>query len=171
MNEPNLNPVVQSATTAKAPEGRALQALREYGRASVLREVWTAARTAAFEASRGLQDAAISVPCFLTLLQRRDDHQGLTGLRSLPVVSQFGAMERSPFDYQRQGPAGQETRRQLKCIDPNDGFVLRVTRVEMRRLVVVPVHRNDDAEKAAKRWHTRDAPVVAWTGDPPACGP
>jgi hypothetical protein len=62
-------------------------------------------------------------------------------------------MQRSLFQYQRERAARKRASEDHQSFDFDQGFMLAVNRMEVRRLVVAKEHPDDDSEKPA---HLRD---------------
>lgn len=62
-------------------------------------------------------------------------------------------MERAPFLDQSQCACAQVTFQYRTIVDAKGSLIAAVFRVEMRRRMIVVVHRDDDAEKPAYLWH------------------
>ncbi len=58
-------------------------------------------------------------------------------------------MLQGPFRHQTHDPGRQPPAQHLKRLDLDDGLVPAVAGMEMRRRVIVVVHRDDDTEEPA----------------------
>jgi len=91
------------------------------------------------------------------LHQGRDRLQGLGLPRKLPILRQLIAMLGGPLENQRGRSLRKRSLQDGQSVDGKRRFVFTVAGMEMRRRVIVVVHRDDDAEETADLWH---APIV-----------
>jgi hypothetical protein len=95
------------------------------------------------------------LPVFLLgLLQRIDLDKRLLPLRPFPVAEQFILVLRCPFDHETKCPW-----REVACEDSkgyyiNQHLILSIKRMEMRRIVVIEKHLDDDPIKSGNFRHT-----------------
>ena len=75
-------------------------------------------------------------------------------MRARPVSQQFRLMERAPFLHQPQCACTQGAFQYRTIVDAKGGLIATVFRVEMRRRMIVLVHRDDDAEEPANLGHS-----------------
>src|SRR5439155_21483625 len=87
-------------------------------------------------------------------------------------------VSRAPLLDQSEGPPGQiGPRKDLARFDDDPAFVLRVADMEVRRVVVVGWHRDDDAVEVTDPWHVApfplesDGPHAGGSPPPPAEAP
>ena len=89
---------------------------------------------------------------FHTLIQRVYFYQSLTILHAFPVHHQFVLMLVEPLEDQMQ-----RTTRHLPShstrLNVDGGTIIIVAHVEVRRIVVGQIHRNDDSVEMANLWH------------------
>ena len=74
-------------------------------------------------------------------------------LHAAPVFQEFALMKRGPFEDHGGGPAWKCAFQGCNRFDSDLHFIAAVESVEMRRIVVVEVHSNNDAEEAADLGH------------------
>lgn len=91
------------------------------------------------------------------LHQGRDRLQGLGLPRKLPVQRQFIAVLGGPLEDQRGSSLRKRSLQDGESIDRKGRFVFTVAGMQVRRCVIVVVHRDHDAEKPADLRH---APIV-----------
>ena len=83
-------------------------------------------------------------------IQGRDGANRLSGTHAIPVVPEFGPVLGRPLENQSQNTPGQMSCFYFQGIQADHRFLFGVTCVEVRWLVVIPIHRDHDAEEAAK---------------------
>lgn len=87
---------------------------------------------------------------------KRGDPVGVRTLgECLPGCMEFRAMYLAPLVDQIMGALRESPSQQLRRLDVEQGLVLAVAGVEMRRAMIAGVHRDHDAEKAAELRHCR----------------
>lgn len=90
-----------------------------------------------------------------SLLKRLDGEQGLRHLGPLPVRDELAPAEARPFADQTLGHAGQRAVNDGPVLDAHLGFVPAVDGVEVRRIVVPPLHVDHDAVELGQPRHDR----------------
>lgn len=105
-----------------------------------------------------LQFGGIALPYAAhRLFQRSDREDGLLALDPGPVFPELGPVLAGPFEKQAHCAPWEPARLNFQRLQQNDDFIFGIACMEVRWLVVVPIHRNDDAEESAKRGHAWDA--------------
>ena len=89
---------------------------------------------------------------FHTLIQRVDFYQSLAILHALPVRHQFVLVLVEPLEDQMQCSARHLSRHSPRQ-NVDGGTILIVAHMEVRRVVVRQIHRNDDSVEVANLWH------------------
>ena len=94
----------------------------------------------------------------LILHQGRDRLQGLGLPRKLPVQRQFFTVLGGPLENQRGRSLRKRSLQDGQSIDREGRFMFAVAGMEVRRRVIVVVHRDNDSEETADLRHV---PIVA----------
>ena len=68
-------------------------------------------------------------------------------MNPLPVFPELRPVFAGPFEQQTHGAAGQTARSHFQCLETNHDFIFGIAGVKVRWLVIIPIHRNDYAEK------------------------
>lgn len=87
-------------------------------------------------------------------IKRFDIKGDLRILKVVPVLKKLLFMQVEPFVYKRQNSSGQSSLDE-SILYKNDGLVVVVPHVEMRRIVVVNIHIDDNPVKFAYLWHNK----------------
>src|SRR6266496_1509347 len=85
----------------------------------------------------------------MTSLQRRDGGERRPRASAIPIVFEFRAMQRRPLHDHTQNPMRQIPNQHRGSTDFQYSPMVAVAHVEVRRGVVVIVHRYDDTEESA----------------------
>lgn len=72
-----------------------------------------------------------------------------------PINKQFRLMQRCPFNDETQCAWRKGTREDREPIDVNQDFVFAIKRMEMRRIVIVKKHLDDNSEEPGYLRHRR----------------
>ena len=89
---------------------------------------------------------------FHTLIQWVDFYQSLAILHALPVRHQFVLVLVEPLEDQMQCTARHLSRHSPR-LNVDGGTILIVAHMEVRRIMVWQIHRNDDSVEVANLWH------------------
>src|SRR3990167_7316172 len=105
---------------------------------------------------------------FLSSNQRRDAPELTLRRQRCPVFHEFSLVHFSPLDDQPENARRKIALPQFQRSNTRHGAKFLVANVEMRRIVIVEVHRDHDSEEAADFRHgcaPTDYPVLAsWCG-------
>lgn len=85
------------------------------------------------------------------LLEGRDPLGRLIGMESMPVGEELALVERRPLDHERQGPRRKHPVQHTNRRDAELRLGARVRGVKVRRIVIVKVHADHNAEEPASR--------------------
>jgi len=106
---------------------------------------------------------------WLSLLERSNLQQFLLSLRPLPVDEEFLLVDRRPFDHEPHHARRQATGKDGQVANFDQSDVAAVLRMEMRWVVIVKEHLDDDAEEPADLRHTRTRDARRGKGLPVSC--
>ncbi len=95
----------------------------------------------------------------MSLLLRFNLFEWLVLFRQLPVPGQITAVLNGPFDNHSFGSFGRGAFKHFQRFDRDQLFVLAIDRMEMRLVVSVIVHPNQDAEELTNCWHYLRRPL------------
>jgi len=56
--------------------------------------------------------------------------------RLIPSVAEFSAMERGPFENERQRPAAHASLDDFQCVEVHLNFLALINRVKVRRMMI-----------------------------------
>jgi hypothetical protein len=90
------------------------------------------------------------------LAKRLDPSQSLTGRRQLPIREELVPVLRCPLDRETERSRGKPTVEDLEASDGDLDLEFAVHSVEVRRMVIVEVHADDDPEESRDLRHCLD---------------
>lgn len=95
------------------------------------------------------QSTSTAAPCFLALSKRGNLQQVLLSPRPFPVKEEFLLVDCRPFNHESQHARRQATREDGQVANFDQSNVATVLRMEMRWIVIIKEHLDDDAEETA----------------------
>jgi hypothetical protein len=98
------------------------------------------------------------------LAKRLDSPQSLTSRRQLPVQQELIPVLSRPFDRETEGPGWELPVEDLETANRDLDFEFAVHGVEVRRVVIIEVHPDDDPEEARDLRHRATVLAGAWLG-------
>jgi hypothetical protein len=93
------------------------------------------------------------MPTTLIIVESRNPLEPVAGPRAPPIIEEFLPMRQRPFFYKPRRNARQLAFYDLTRLDFDEGFVLLVDGVEMRRGMIAQIHADEDAIEGRDRWH------------------
>src|SRR5262245_6100549 len=91
--------------------------------------------------------ASVILSILAMLSERWNPRQRLTGRGGVPVGGQLFDMERRPLEHERESARWESADEDAERRDRDLDLIVPVVRMEVRRLVIAPVHPDCDTEE------------------------